>query len=161
MPRRLLNTLTGRVVEYAEPEEIAPPHRSYASKDEKAQVEYTATRRKRLLDTLSKSRRWQTTTRPVSNETQRQRDEARHQSERRRIEAQVRAEYEQKLENERARMERQLAAQGPDTGGARPEPSQAELRTWARENGHEVPSRGRIPDEVITAYQQARAESGA
>lgn len=34
----------------------------------------------------------------------------------------------------------------------------AEVRAWARENGHEVPDRGRIPAPVLTAW---RARSGA
>jgi DNA invertase Pin-like site-specific DNA recombinase len=30
----------------------------------------------------------------------------------------------------------------------------SEIRDWARENGHEIKSRGRIPDEVMTAYRR-------
>lgn len=29
------------------------------------------------------------------------------------------------------------------------------VRTWARENGHEVPARGRIPREIREAYDSA------
>lgn len=31
----------------------------------------------------------------------------------------------------------------------------AAIRTWARENGHEVSERGRIPKAVVEAYQSA------
>jgi Lsr2 len=31
----------------------------------------------------------------------------------------------------------------------------AAIRTWARENGHEVSERGRIPKAVVQAYQSA------
>src|SRR3546814_18248434 len=34
-------------------------------------------------------------------------------------------------------------------------PSAAEIRTWARENGFEVPDRGRIPADVRSAYAAA------
>ena len=34
-------------------------------------------------------------------------------------------------------------------------PSPKEVREWARENGHEVPDRGRIPQEVRDAYDAA------
>ena len=34
-------------------------------------------------------------------------------------------------------------------------PSPKEVREWARENGHEVPDRGRIPAEVREAYDAA------
>lgn len=37
------------------------------------------------------------------------------------------------------------------TGG----PSAAEIRDWARENGHDVPDRGRIPAEIRDAYTAA------
>jgi len=33
--------------------------------------------------------------------------------------------------------------------------SNAELRSWARENGHTVSDRGRVPAAVVTAYRQA------
>ena len=38
-------------------------------------------------------------------------------------------------------------------GGSGPSPK--EVREWARENGHEVPDRGRIPAEVREAYDAA------
>jgi hypothetical protein len=38
-------------------------------------------------------------------------------------------------------------------GGSGPSPK--EVREWARENGHEVPDRGRIPQEVRDAYDAA------
>lgn len=31
----------------------------------------------------------------------------------------------------------------------------ATIREWARDNGHEVPSRGRIPQAVVDAYETA------
>ena len=31
----------------------------------------------------------------------------------------------------------------------------ADLATWARENGHEVSERGRIPNSVVQAYEAA------
>ncbi len=34
-------------------------------------------------------------------------------------------------------------------------PSPKEVREWARENGHEVPDRGRIPADVREAYDAA------
>lgn len=34
-------------------------------------------------------------------------------------------------------------------------PSAAEIRAWARENGHEVPERGRVSAEVREAYAAA------
>ena len=34
-------------------------------------------------------------------------------------------------------------------------PSPKEVREWARENGHDVPDRGRIPAEVREAYDSA------
>lgn len=33
--------------------------------------------------------------------------------------------------------------------------SAAEIREWARSNGHEVPERGRIPAEIRDAYEAA------
>ncbi len=35
------------------------------------------------------------------------------------------------------------------------EPNAAEVRAWARENGYEVSSRGRVPAEVLQAYAAA------
>lgn len=34
-------------------------------------------------------------------------------------------------------------------------PSAAEVRTWAKENGHDVPGRGRIPQPVRDQYDAA------
>ncbi|WP_083924457.1 Lsr2 family DNA-binding protein [Nocardiopsis lucentensis] len=154
MPTRLVNTRSDRVVEYALPEEIAPPERTYPTKDAKAIAEREAGRRKRLLDTLNKSRRWKRTDRPVERVTARQRDEARREAERRRIEAEVRAEFEQRLETERAKA--RLASGGSATGAvASSEPSTAEVRAWAREHGYEVPARGKLPDDVVAAYKAA------
>uniref|UniRef100_UPI0038CD7842 Lsr2 family DNA-binding protein n=1 Tax=Nocardia aurea TaxID=2144174 RepID=UPI0038CD7842 len=33
----------------------------------------------------------------------------------------------------------------------------AEIRTWARENGHKVSARGRVSAELVTAYERATA----
>src|SRR5437868_4501838 len=38
---------------------------------------------------------------------------------------------------------------GTDSGAA------SEIRKWARDNGHEVPDRGRIPSEVLAAFESA------
>ena len=35
-------------------------------------------------------------------------------------------------------------------------PSSAELRAWARENGHPVAARGRVSNDVRTAWQSAQ-----
>ncbi len=43
------------------------------------------------------------------------------------------------------------------TGPAAPEPSTAEIRTWARSAGLPVSDRGRLRPEVITAYRSAHA----
>ena len=40
---------------------------------------------------------------------------------------------------------------GSSSGG----PSAAEIRAWARENGHDVPERGRVSAEVREAYAAA------
>jgi hypothetical protein len=32
----------------------------------------------------------------------------------------------------------------------------AEIRAWARENGHKVNERGRIPADVVAAYEKSR-----
>ncbi|MGS2589331.1 Lsr2 family DNA-binding protein [Streptomyces hebeiensis] len=40
-------------------------------------------------------------------------------------------------------------------GTARPEPAP---RAWAREQGFDVPDRGRIPAAVIDAYKQAQGK---
>lgn len=36
-------------------------------------------------------------------------------------------------------------------------PKPAEVRAWAREAGHELPDRGRIPSEIVDAYREAHA----
>jgi hypothetical protein len=41
---------------------------------------------------------------------------------------------------------------GASSGGGT---SAKEIREWARENGHDVPERGRIPAEVRSAYESA------
>jgi Lsr2 len=42
------------------------------------------------------------------------------------------------------------------TASARPSREvTAAIRTWARENGHEVSERGRIPNSVVQAYEAA------
>ena len=33
------------------------------------------------------------------------------------------------------------------------------IREWAREHGHDLADRGRIPSEVLTAYEDAQAEA--
>jgi hypothetical protein len=42
-------------------------------------------------------------------------------------------------------------ASTPAANGA----SAKDIREWARENGHEVPDRGRVPSEVREAYEAA------
>lgn len=54
-------------------------------------------------------------------------------------------------------------AKGPSAGNrrgrgsrsTRPGASNEELRSWARQNGHTVSDRGRVPASVVTAYQEA------
>jgi hypothetical protein len=45
----------------------------------------------------------------------------------------------------------------PRSGGSRPTtgPTAAEIRAWARENGWDVPERGRVSGEVRDAYSAA------
>lgn len=184
---RFENTHTGRVVEYAEPEEINPPDRTYPSGNDKAMAQRDAGRRERLLKSMRNSRRWRTTTKPITRQTELQREQERRQDERRRIEAQVRAEYEQKLATERAKWERENAATeqppsdsaetGDGDGGAQPqaqqqeevsaaaekqpttkkkgpEPSRAQVRAWAEDQGYTgLPSRGALPEDVVAAYK--------
>ncbi|WP_432190518.1 histone-like nucleoid-structuring protein Lsr2 [Streptomyces sp. Tue6028] len=51
---------------------------------------------------------------------------------------------------------------GRSVGAGRPRkastngPSAEELRAWARENGHQVNDRGRVPVSIREAYQKAR-----
>ena len=79
--------MTGRVVEYATPEEIAPPHRVWGSREEKAVAEHEAAARRRLLDRLRRSKRWVPTDKPVTRKTLRQLEHERRERERRQIEA--------------------------------------------------------------------------
>lgn len=48
------------------------------------------------------------------------------------------------------------AAPAPAASSDREE-SQA-IRAWARENGFEISDRGRIPNDVVDAYQQAKSK---
>lgn len=41
---------------------------------------------------------------------------------------------------------------------AAPAMKPADVRAWAREQGIDVPARGKLPDEVIAAYQAAQQE---
>jgi hypothetical protein len=46
--------------------------------------------------------------------------------------------------------------------GMTDEPTQAEVRTWAKEQGIDVPARGRIADDVVARYVSARnGEAGS
>lgn len=45
------------------------------------------------------------------------------------------------------------AASSGSSSGSGPKP--ADVRAWAKENGHDVPERGRIPAEVTEAYAAA------
>lgn len=158
MPVRFLNTHTGRVVQYTTPEEIAPKSRTYSSKDEKARAERDAAHRERLLNTLRKSSRWEPTDLPVERKTARQRDDEQREALKREVEGQVRAEHERALEVERAKAAHTHpapAASAPEASGG---PTAAEVRAWAKENGLDVTPRGKVPDEVVAAYKQARAE---
>lgn len=50
---------------------------------------------------------------------------------------------------------------GARSNGQRANPGEAgQIRTWAQENGYDLAARGRIPREVIDAYQDAK-EAGA
>jgi hypothetical protein len=40
--------------------------------------------------------------------------------------------------------------------GRRKGPAASDVRTWARENGHEIRDRGRVPAAVIEAFNAAR-----
>ena len=42
----------------------------------------------------------------------------------------------------------------PSTTGGKDREQTAAIREWARQNGHQVSDRGRIPNSVIEAYQQ-------
>ncbi len=48
-----------------------------------------------------------------------------------------------------------VPADAPTTPARADREATAAIRTWARENGHEVSERGRIPKAVIEAYRSA------
>jgi hypothetical protein len=50
---------------------------------------------------------------------------------------------------------KQGATRRPASGGEESGASAADIRAWARENGHEVPERGRVSAEVREAYAAA------
>src|SRR5690606_34809621 len=120
LPVRFENTMTGRVVEYATPEEIAPPHKVWGSREEKAVAEHEAAARRRLLDRLRRSKRWVPTDKPVTRKTLRQLEHERRERERRQIEAKLRAEYERQLEVELAK--RSPVSESAATSSEQPEP---------------------------------------
>jgi hypothetical protein len=45
---------------------------------------------------------------------------------------------------------------GPKSGRSRASRDLGAIRDWARKQGHQVSDRGRISEEVLTAYEQAR-----
>lgn len=48
---------------------------------------------------------------------------------------------------------RKTASSPRRRGASQPQGDRAaDIRAWARENGHEVPARGRIPDHIRQAY---------
>ena len=55
----------------------------------------------------------------------------------------------------RARGQRSSTSEAPATPARPSREATAAVRTWARENGHEVSERGRIPKAVIEAYNSA------
>lgn len=157
MPIRLENTWSGVVVEYTLPEEIAPAKATYAHKNARAAAEREAGRRKRLLDTLRNSKRWRVTDKPVRSHSDRQVQHSTEAKQAREIEARLRLEYEQKLENELAR---RLSGEKPTVEEEKAEgPSAAQVRAWAKDNGVDVPAKGKLPEAVVSAYKQAQAEA--
>ena len=54
----------------------------------------------------------------------------------------------------RGRSAQRQSAEAPATTRPSREATAA-IRTWARENGHEVSERGRIPNSVVQAYEAA------
>lgn len=49
-----------------------------------------------------------------------------------------------------------MTSRNGDGGGLRADREQtAAIRAWARENGHEISGRGRIPKAVVAAYEAA------
>jgi hypothetical protein len=55
----------------------------------------------------------------------------------------------------RPRGQRSSTSEAPATPARPSREATAAVRTWARENGHEVSERGRIPKAVIEAYNSA------
>jgi hypothetical protein len=55
----------------------------------------------------------------------------------------------------RPRNQRSSTSEAPATPARPSREATAAVRTWARENGHEVSERGRIPKAVIEAYNSA------
>jgi hypothetical protein len=50
---------------------------------------------------------------------------------------------------------RSAAGRGRRRAGGGKDNRTAQIRAWARENGHTVNDRGRIPADVVTAYETA------
>lgn len=50
---------------------------------------------------------------------------------------------------------RRSARKSPAAAASSSGASAADVRVWARENGHEVPERGRIPADIREAYDAA------
>lgn len=50
---------------------------------------------------------------------------------------------------------RSAAGRGRRRAGRGKDNRTAEIRSWARSNGHKVNDRGRIPADVVTAYEKA------
>lgn len=81
--------------------------------------------------------------------------------ERRTIDAEL-----EKITSEENQLEERLAAlrarknalQPPRAGGKRQRPDRdyepGEVRTWARQNGYEVPDRGQIPKKILDAWRE-------
>jgi Lsr2 len=55
----------------------------------------------------------------------------------------------------RPRGQRSSTSEAPAAPARPSREATAAIRTWARENGHEVSERGRIPKAVVEAYQSA------
>ena len=55
----------------------------------------------------------------------------------------------------RSRSQRSSTSEAPAAPARPSREATAAIRTWARENGHEVSERGRIPKAVVEAYQSA------
>jgi hypothetical protein len=55
----------------------------------------------------------------------------------------------------RSRGQRSSTSEAPSAPARPSREATAAIRTWARENGHEVSERGRIPKAVVEAYQSA------